>query len=329
MRPPPRSAIARAAACAVAQVPATFTASRRSSSARDVSRNGANVVTPALATAASSPPSSVQGQLHQAVDGRGVGDVARRRQHAAAARRRELGGGPLGERGVDVVQHDVPAVGGQRGAHGAADPGAGAGDQGDAHARRRSAPRARRGPPRAGRRWRRRRTCSRPRCRRSPPAGPPTGACRRAGAGAARARGGGRGSPARGPPPRACRGGPRGRRGRRGPRAARDRRASSTRSPSRSRPIGPPASASGLRWPMHGPVETPEKRPSVSTATSRPQGRSLSAMVIDAISAMPVPMGPTPASTSTSPGRSGAIWPLTARMASTPEPNTRTGPRWW
>ena len=39
------------------------------------------------------------------------------------------------------------------------------------------------------------------------------------------------------------------------------------RSPSRSLPIGPPASASGPTWPMHAPVETPEKRASVSSAT--------------------------------------------------------------
>ena len=37
------------------------------------------------------------------------------------------------------------------------------------------------------------------------------------------------------------------------------------RSPSRSLPSGPPASASGPTWPMHGPVETPEKRASVTS----------------------------------------------------------------
>ena len=35
------------------------------------------------------------------------------------------------------------------------------------------------------------------------------------------------------------------------------------RSPSRTLPIGPPASASGPTWPMQAPVETPEKRASV------------------------------------------------------------------
>ena len=49
----------------------------------------------------------------------------------------------------------------------------------------------------------------------------------------------------------------------------------SIRSPSRSLPIGPPASASGDTWPMHAPVETPLKRASVSTATCLPNGRYL------------------------------------------------------
>ena len=35
----------------------------------------------------------------------------------------------------------------------------------------------------------------------------------------------------------------------------------------RSLPIGPPASASGPTWPMHAPVDTPEKRASVTIAT--------------------------------------------------------------
>jgi len=48
-------------------------------------------------------------------------------------------------------------------------------------------------------------------------------------------------------------------------------------SPSRSLPIGPPASASGPTWPMQAPVETPEKRASVSTATCLPKLRCLSA----------------------------------------------------
>ena len=52
-----------------------------------------------------------------------------------------------------------------------------------------------------------------------------------------------------------------------------------TRSPSRRRPIGPPASASGPTWPMQAPVDTPEKRASVSTGTCLPQGRCLSAEV--------------------------------------------------
>ena len=52
------------------------------------------------------------------------------------------------------------------------------------------------------------------------------------------------------------------------------------RSPSRTLPTGPPASASGPTWPMQAPVETPEKRASVITATCLPQERCLSAAVI-------------------------------------------------
>ena len=47
------------------------------------------------------------------------------------------------------------------------------------------------------------------------------------------------------------------------------------RSPSRTRPIGPPARASGPTWPMQAPVETPENRASVSTATCLPKDRCL------------------------------------------------------
>ena len=42
-------------------------------------------------------------------------------------------------------------------------------------------------------------------------------------------------------------------------------------SPSRTLPIGPPASASGPTWPMQAPVETPENRASVMTATCLPK----------------------------------------------------------
>ena len=78
------------------------------------------------------------------------------------------------------------------------------------------------------------------------------------------------------------------------------------RSPSRRRPIGPPSSASGLTCPMHAPVETPEKRASVISATRRPNGRNLSAEVSWYVSSMPEPSGPRPASTITSPGSIGA-----------------------
>ena len=45
-------------------------------------------------------------------------------------------------------------------------------------------------------------------------------------------------------------------------------------SPSKTLPIGPPARPSGPMWPMHAPVETPEKRASVSSATCLPNGNA-------------------------------------------------------
>jgi hypothetical protein len=50
-------------------------------------------------------------------------------------------------------------------------------------------------------------------------------------------------------------------------------------SPSTSRPIGPPASPSGPTWPMQAPVDTPEKRASVTSATVVANGSCLSALV--------------------------------------------------
>ena len=52
-----------------------------------------------------------------------------------------------------------------------------------------------------------------------------------------------------------------------------------TRAPSRSRPIGPPARASGPTWPMQAPVDTPEKRASVMSVTDLPTSRCFSADV--------------------------------------------------
>ena len=46
-------------------------------------------------------------------------------------------------------------------------------------------------------------------------------------------------------------------------------------SPSSTLPMGPPARPSGPMWPMQAPVETPEKRASVSSATCLPNGRCL------------------------------------------------------
>ena len=54
-------------------------------------------------------------------------------------------------------------------------------------------------------------------------------------------------------------------------------------------------------------VEKPEKRPSVSSATCFPHGRYLSAVVICAVSCIPVPDGPLPISTMTSPASDRAV----------------------
>ena len=80
-------------------------------------------------------------------------------------------------------------------------------------------------------------------------------------------------------------------------------------------------------WPMHAPLEKPENRPSVSSATCFPHGRYLSAVVICAVSCIPVPDGPLPISTITSPGLIGrAVPPFTAAIASRSSANTRAGP---
>ena len=46
------------------------------------------------------------------------------------------------------------------------------------------------------------------------------------------------------------------------------------RSPSSTSAIGPPLAASGETWPMAGPVDAPEKRPSVIRAIERPSSLS-------------------------------------------------------
>src|SRR5207237_472214 len=71
-------------------------------------------------------------------------------------------------------------------------------------------------------------------------------------------------------------------------------------------PIGPPARASGPMCPMQAPVETPEKRASVRTATSFPHGMCFRAAVTSKISSIPAPIGPRQTRTTTSPGRTGS-----------------------
>src|SRR5699024_11024641 len=66
------------------------------------------------------------------------------------------------------------------------------------------------------------------------------------------------------------------------------------RSPSRTKAIGPPSTASGAMWPTHSPVVPPEKRPSVISSTSLPRPAPLIAPVIASISRMPgPPLGPS------------------------------------
>jgi hypothetical protein len=66
------------------------------------------------------------------------------------------------------------------------------------------------------------------------------------------------------------------------------------RSPSRTKAIGPPSCASGVMCPMMKPCEPPEKRPSVSSATSLPSPAPMIADVGVSISGIPgPPFGPS------------------------------------
>ena len=65
-------------------------------------------------------------------------------------------------------------------------------------------------------------------------------------------------------------------------------------SPSCTSAIGPPSNASGATWPMQDPQVAPEKRPSVTSTTSRPSPTPLIAPVTASISRMPgPPLGPS------------------------------------
>ena len=75
---------------------------------------------------------------------------------------------------------------------------------------------------------------------------------------------------------------------------------------------------------MQAPVETPEKRASVSRATCRPNGTCLSADVSWYVSSMPVPAGPQPISAITSPACTTPV--LMASIAVCSSVNTRAGP---
>ena len=86
------------------------------------------------------------------------------------------------------------------------------------------------------------------------------------------------------------------------------------------------ARASGATWPAMKPWVAPEKRPSVSSATSSPRPSPTIAAVTASISRMPgPPLGPSLRMTTTSP-----FWidcAFTAANASSSDSNTRAGPR--
>src|SRR3954466_591829 len=78
------------------------------------------------------------------------------------------------------------------------------------------------------------------------------------------------------------------------PKATSRRRASTSKpisSPSRTAAIGPPRTASGATWPAISPRVAPEKRPSVSSATSPPRPSPTIAAVTESISRHPGPAG--------------------------------------
>ena len=86
----------------------------------------------------------------------------------------------------------------------------------------------------------------------------------------------------------------------------------------RSLPIGPPASASGPTWPMQAPVETPEKRASVTSATCLAPRDELERRRELVGLFHPGAERPAPISTMTSPALTG-VWPpcpLIAAIAS-------------
>src|SRR6187551_3415155 len=96
-------------------------------------------------------------------------------------------------------------------------------------------------------------------------------------------------------------------------------------SPSRIAAIGPPLAASGATWPTIKPRVAPEKRPSVSSATSSPSPSPTIAAVTCSISRIPgPPTGPSLRITTMSPGRIACS--LTARKQSSSDSKTRAGP---
>ena len=100
-------------------------------------------------------------------------------------------------------------------------------------------------------------------------------------------------------------------------------------SPSRTAAIGPPRAASGATWPAMKPCVAPEKRPSVSSATSSPRPAPMIAAVTREHLAHARARRPGPRCGSRR--RRPASMPpcVTAAIAASSPSNTRAGPVWW
>ena len=184
-------------------------------------------------------------------------------------------------------------------------------------------------PRRARRRSDRRRTRSPPTCRRSRAATPPRAACRPAAVRAARGRmrraaasiavAASRRAERRRPATRLTD----------ASRVARGRsRSRSRRRRARGRSVrhaAPPDRCARCTRPSR--IRRIDRRSAARRVF--PTADTLSAVVICAVSCIPVPDGPLPISTMTSPGldRARAVSPFTARIASRSSANTRAGPR--
>ena len=99
-------------------------------------------------------------------------------------------------------------------------------------------------------------------------------------------------------------------------------------SPSWTAAIGPPTSASGATWPTMKPRVAPEKRPSVSSATSSPSPSPTSAAGDARASRACRGRRPGPRCGSRRRRRPRSARAVTAAIASSSHSNTRAGPAW-